>query len=108
MDEIQRVLVKVGRKDLAQKYYRKVAATELELDDIVRNVVKKYDLRMLWVYKVAPNKKTGKIHKIQFSKKRMQKNNSEWLKKIISDLEKHPRIKKVKGDTYPITIYYNE
>jgi len=28
MDEIQKVLVKAGRKDLAQKYYKKVSSTD--------------------------------------------------------------------------------
>jgi hypothetical protein len=41
MDEIQKVLVKVGRKDLAQKYYKKISVEKTkELDIEMKNLVK--------------------------------------------------------------------
>lgn len=37
MDEIQKVLIKEGRKDLAQKYYKKIAGTtQGKLSDIIQ------------------------------------------------------------------------
>ena len=34
MDEIQKTLCKAGRKDLAQKYYEKVASTKTTIDKV--------------------------------------------------------------------------
>jgi len=35
MDKIQKVLIKAGRKDLAEEYYRKIAGSSLKFKDIM-------------------------------------------------------------------------
>ena len=44
MDEIQKVLVKAGRKDLARDYYHKITAipTRMQLDNEIANKFKWY------------------------------------------------------------------
>ena len=51
MDEIQRVLIKEGRKDLAQEYYKKYAATK--------------EAKEKWIHKVvdAPGFEEGALRK---------------------------------------------
>ena len=44
MDEIQKVLVKAGRKDLAQKYYKKVAGANSVLDNFIGATLEKHTL----------------------------------------------------------------
>lgn len=40
MDEIQKVLVKIGRKDLAQKYYEKVAKSRVAKSRDIKDIIK--------------------------------------------------------------------
>ena len=46
MDDIQKVLVKAGRKDLAQAYYKKITAGRIS-DSEIQMLLKRHDLANL-------------------------------------------------------------
>jgi hypothetical protein len=62
MDKIQKVLVAVGRKDLAQEYYKKIAAKEISIDEVIGDLSAKLSkYKISWLNQISRRPATRNI-----------------------------------------------
>ena len=79
MDEIQKILVKVGRKDLAQKYYKKIAKVKLYEHDFISGYkAEENPDGTIIFYKTTPSKRRLFSEKFRNWKELETKTNTEF------------------------------